>query len=192
MPRPTQAPHELRNTNRWNTRQLATMALFCALSVLLSFIEIPLFPSAPFLKYDPSFVPCIIGALLFGPGAGIAIGLVSSLVHGLFLANWVGALMNIIVVTGFLLPLFLYNNASSKLFCLIGCLILSVLSATVLAIAANLSIGVLFWYGSIEVVEPLIWPVLVPFNLLKHALNSACALVVVRALGSKLTNQQQN
>ena len=34
----------LRNTNVWSTRQLVVMALMCAISVLLTFVEVPLFP----------------------------------------------------------------------------------------------------------------------------------------------------
>ena len=48
---------ELKNTNRWSTRQLVTMALMCAIAALFSFIQIPLLPAAPFLTYDPSLMP---------------------------------------------------------------------------------------------------------------------------------------
>ena len=40
----------------WSTRKLVLLALFTALSLILSFIEAPIFPAAPFLKYDPSAV----------------------------------------------------------------------------------------------------------------------------------------
>ena len=38
------------NTNRWDTRQLVTMALMCAIGVLLSFIEFPLLPGVTWLR----------------------------------------------------------------------------------------------------------------------------------------------
>ena len=43
---------KLENTNRWSTKQLVTMALMCAIAILLSFLEFPNFPAASFL---PSF-----------------------------------------------------------------------------------------------------------------------------------------
>ena len=37
---------QLKNTNRWSTKQLVTMALMCAIAILLSFLEFPIFPAA--------------------------------------------------------------------------------------------------------------------------------------------------
>ena len=50
----------LQNENRWSTKQLVVMALMCALALLLSFIEFPIFPSASFLKLDVSLVPSTV------------------------------------------------------------------------------------------------------------------------------------
>ena len=51
----TQSP-QVKNSNRWNTKQLVTMALMCAIAILLSFVEFPIFPSASFLKIDVALV----------------------------------------------------------------------------------------------------------------------------------------
>ena len=37
----------VKNTNRWSTRQLVTMALMCAVSALFSFVQIPLIRACP-------------------------------------------------------------------------------------------------------------------------------------------------
>ena len=55
----------IKNTNKWSTRQLVTMALMCAVSALFSFVQIPLFPPAPFLTYDPSLVPAMVCGFVF-------------------------------------------------------------------------------------------------------------------------------
>lgn len=39
-----------KNTNAWSTKQLVTMALMCAIGVLLSFIEFPLLPGVTWLN----------------------------------------------------------------------------------------------------------------------------------------------
>ena len=62
------------NSNRWNTRQLVTMALMCAIASLFSFVQIPLIPGVSFLTYDPSLMPAMVCGFAFGPGAGIAVG----------------------------------------------------------------------------------------------------------------------
>ena len=67
---------EFTNTNKWDTRQLVTMALMCAIAALLSFIQIPLIPGVTFLTYDPSLMPAMVCGFAFGPGAGIAVGAV--------------------------------------------------------------------------------------------------------------------
>lgn len=46
-----------KNTNAWSTKQLVTMALMCAIGVLLSFIEFPLLPGVTWLKFDASNMP---------------------------------------------------------------------------------------------------------------------------------------
>ena len=57
----------------WNSRRVAVSALFCALAIVASFIEIPLFPPAPYLKYDPSGIVGLVAGLAFGPAVGSAV-----------------------------------------------------------------------------------------------------------------------
>lgn len=61
-----------KNTNAWSTKQLVTMALMCAIGVLLSFIEFPLLPGVTWLKFDASNMPAMVSGFAFGPGAGVA------------------------------------------------------------------------------------------------------------------------
>ena len=65
---------------------------------------------------------------------------------------------------------------------LVGCVI-----ATAGAVAANLTIGVWFWYGSTDVIMPLILPAVLPFNLIKTVLNSALTLLVYKAVSNLIT-----
>lgn len=181
------AKRQFANTNRWSTRQLATMALMCAVASLLSFVQIPLIPGVGFLTYDASLMPAMVCGFAFGPGAGIAVGSIAAIIHGMILGEWVGSLMNIVATVCFVLPASLayaknrtYKNA------VIG-LAASVLCATVGGIIANLTIGVAFWYGSPDVVMPLIVPALIPFNLAKGALNSALTLLVYKAVSNLIT-----
>ena len=95
---------EFTNTNKWDTRQLVTMALMCAIAALLSFIQIPLIPGVTFLTYDPSLMPAMVCGFAFGPGAGIAVGAVAAVIHGLILGEWVGSLMNIVATLCFVWP----------------------------------------------------------------------------------------
>lgn len=51
-----------KNTNAWSTKQLVTMALMCAIGVLLSFIEFPFLPGVTWLKFDASNMPAMVPA----------------------------------------------------------------------------------------------------------------------------------
>lgn len=93
-----------KNTNAWSTKQLVTMALMCAIGVLLSFIEFPLLPGVTWLKFDASNMPAMVSGFAFGPGAGVAVGILTAIIHGLLMADFTGALMNVLTVTCFVLP----------------------------------------------------------------------------------------
>ena len=60
-----------KNTNAWSTKQLVTMALMCAIGVLLSFIEFPLLPGVTWLKFDASNMPAMVSGFAFGPGPAL-------------------------------------------------------------------------------------------------------------------------
>ena len=55
----------------------------------------------------------------------------------------------------------------------------------------NLTIGVWFWYGSADVILPLMIPAVIPFNLLKTILNSVLTLVVYKAVSNLITPKKK-
>ncbi|MEF9841154.1 MAG: ECF transporter S component [Raoultibacter sp.] len=179
--------YQFTNTNKWDTRQLVTMALMCAIGSLLSFIQIPLIPGVTFLTYDASLMPAMVCGFAFGPAAGIAVGAVAAVIHGLILGEWVGSLMNIIATICFIVPAALIYAKVHNYKGAIGGLIVSIIVATLGAIAANLTIGVAFWYGTPDAVVPLIIPALIPFNLIKGVLNAALTLIIYKAVSNLIT-----
>ncbi|MDR2492030.1 MAG: ECF transporter S component [Coriobacteriales bacterium] len=167
----------------WSARQIATMALFTALSVIFSFIEIPLMPgAAAFLKFDPANVPALLAGLVYGPAAGCVVGILSAGLHGLFVANPVGALMNAVAVVAFVLP--------PALICLnrkgVVRMTAGMTLGSVASIAAMLLMNVLitpFYLGvPLDMVVGMLVPVLLPFNIIKAALNSALTAIVYQSL----------
>ena len=178
---------QFNNSNRWNTRQLVTMALMCAIASLFSFVQIPLIPGVSFLTYDPSLMPAMVCGFAFGPGAGIAVGSIAAVIHGLILGEWVGSLMNIFATAFFVLPAALLYRRMHTLKGAIAGLVISVITATAGAILVNLTIGVWFYYGSADVIIPLILPALLPFNLVKTILNALLTLVVYKAVSNLIT-----
>lgn len=178
------------NTNRWSTKQLVTMALMCAVSALFMFVQIPLIPAAPFLTYDPSLVPAMVSGFAYGPASGIAVGVLAIVIHALTTGDWVGALMNVVATIGFILPAaLLYRKMRTYPGAICG-LVFGIVLATALSVVSNLTIGVWFWYGSADVITPLIVPAVIPFNLAKTVLNSVLTLAVYKAISNLITPEK--
>lgn len=63
-----------------NLRFITIPALFAAISILLSYFEIPILPAFPFLKLDFAEVPIILCAMLTGPLSALGAEAVRSLI----------------------------------------------------------------------------------------------------------------
>lgn len=186
-PKQPTSRNTIENTNAWSTKQLVTMALMCAISVLLSFVEFPIFPSAVWLKYDASFVPAMVCGFAYGPAAGLAVGAIAALLHGMLMANFAGAIMNILAIVGFVLPAALIYKRVHTFKGAAAGLIVGIIGALAMAIVGNLIITP-NWLGvPFEAVTAMILPILLPFNLLKGALNSVLTLLTYKAVSNLIT-----
>lgn len=117
---------------------LVTIALLCAISVLLSFVEFPLLPGVAWLSYDASIMPAAVCGFAYGPAAGLACGIISVVAHGILFADFTGALMNLLVVIGFILPSALvYKKIHTLKGAIIG-LVLGIVFAVIMAVLGNL------------------------------------------------------
>ena len=183
--------YQFKNTNKWETRQLVTMALLCAIGVLLSFIEFPLLPGVTWLKYDASAMPAMVCGFAFGPAAGLSVGVVGAVIHGILMADFTGALMNILVVAGFVLPAALVYRRSRTFRSGVVGLVLSVVAATLMAILGNLLVTPAWLGVPLDAVVAMILPILTPFNLAKGALNAVLTLVVYKSVSNLVTPKKK-
>ncbi|MCB7038084.1 ECF transporter S component [Eggerthella sinensis] len=183
--------YDFTNTNKWDTRQLVTMALMCAIGVLLSFVEFPLLPGVTWLKYDASAMPAMVCGFAFGPGAGLAVGIVGAIIHGILMADFSGAIMNILVVTGFILPAALvYRRKRTFKSGVVG-LVLSAVAATIMAIVGNLIITPMWLGVPFDAVVAMILPILTPFNLIKAGINAVLTLIVYKSISNLITPKKK-
>lgn len=186
-----QDTYDFTNTNKWDTRQLVTMALMCAIGVLLSFVEFPLLPGVTWLKYDASAMPAMVCGFAFGPAAGLAVGIVGAVIHGILMADFSGAVMNILVVTGFILPAALvYRRTRTFKSGVVG-LVLSAVAATVMAILGNLVITPMWLGVPFDAVVAMILPILTPFNLIKAGINAVLTLIVYKSISNLITPKKK-
>lgn len=171
--------------NAIDTRRIALTALFAAASLILSFIQIPIFPAAPWLMYDPSGIACLIAALAFGPKLGAAVAVISWLPR-VFLDPF-GAPMGMLSTCALVVPAALvYARGRSRAASVAGMVAGAVLSI-VLACAMNLVVTPLYTAVSVADVAAMIIPILLPFNALKMAINVVAGQVLLAPCMNVLT-----
>lgn len=176
----------VRNQGRWSTQRIAMYALFVALSIAVSFIEFPLMPAAPWLKYDPSGIVCLLAGFCFGPSAAVIVSILGFLPH-VFINPW-GTLMAVLVALALSVPAALvYRKIHTRKGALIG-IILGAVCALIVALVSNLFITPLYAHMSMAQVAQMIIPVLLPFNLIKFTLHGVITFLIYKPV-SQLVNR---
>ncbi len=174
----TQSSHATgASSGAWTPRNVAICALFCALALVLSFVELPIFPAAPYLKYDPSGIVGLCAGLAFGPGIGAVVAVLPWIVH-LFVEPF-GAIMALFCSVVAVVPAALIYRARPTTGGLVLALVVSGVLALVAAILGNLVITPLYSGMPVEGVIAIIVPILIPFNLLKICINAVLAAVAL-------------
>lgn len=164
----------------WSTKRLAITAFFCALSLVVSFIEIPIFPPAAWLKYDPSCVVALVAGLCFGPVTGVLVTTLAWVLRLLFSFNPWGNLMAIIANVTLIAPaVVLYERLGRTRKALVVGLVAGAAVSLVCCIVANIIVTPLYTAVSVADVIDMIVPYLIPFNLIKLVLNCVITALVV-------------
>lgn len=69
------------NKRKKQNRRIASAAILTALAVILMYLEIALPFMPPFLKFDFSEIPVLVGSFALGPVYGVIIELLKNLIH---------------------------------------------------------------------------------------------------------------
>ncbi len=168
------------------TKKITVMAMLVALSVVMvSLIHFPIIPAAPFLEYDPADIPILIGAFAYGPIAGLVLTVIASLIQGFTVsasAGLYGILMHIIA-TGTLVVVAsgIYRIKHTRVGAVIG-LVCGTLSMAVIMMIANHFITPFYMMVPVDVVDAMLLPVILPFNLIKAGINSLITFVVYKVV----------
>ena len=171
------------------TRKLTILGLLTAIAfTLASLIRIPLVPAVPFLSYEPKDVVLVIAGFIFGPSAPLIMISVIALLEGF--------------VTGALGPIGIpMNFIASVSFCCTAAAIYKkwrTLYGAALGLAAGVvvsTIAMLLWNYALtstlmgieqEVVEAILIPGILPFNLIKGSLNATIAMLLYKPIKAAL------
>ena len=167
------------------TKKLTTIAMLTAISaVLITLVHFPLFPAAAFLQYDPADVAILIGAFAYGPVAGLAITVMASAIQAFLLGGdgVYGFLMHVIA-SGVLAVTAgsIYRMRHSRSGAAIGLVVGTLMMGFVMMIA-NHFITPMFMGAPVAVVDAMLLPVILPFNLLKAGINSVVTFLVYKTV----------
>lgn len=168
----------------WSTRRIATTALFCALAFVLTFVEFPIFPPAPWLMYDPSGIVAFVAALTFGPSTGAIVVILPWVLKTLFSFNPWGHLMAIVAGVALCVPAAIIVRRMGGTRGLAVGMIVGAVAALAACIVGNIIVTPLYTAMPTSEVIAMIVPVLLPFNALKIVINC-----VVTALIQKPVSQ---
>jgi riboflavin transporter FmnP len=165
------------------------MAMLAALAyVVMSVTRLPLMAAAPYLKYDPKDVVLVIGGFLYGPGAAAAMSLTVCLLEMFTVSESgiVGFLMNFMASTAFIVPAaFFYHKKRTIHGAVVG-LLCGVVLMTGTMLLWNWIITPFYEKIPREVVEAMLVPVFLPFNLVKGGMNMALSVLLYQPVNNAL------
>jgi len=173
------------------SRRLVHLALLTAIGVLLVYlVRFPLFPAAAsYLEYDMGDVPILIGTFLYGPWWGLLLTVAVSVLQGLTVSaasGPVGVVMHICATGLFAVAAGLIYKRRRTRDGAVMALIAGSIAQILIMIPLNLTLTVYYNGVPAEVVMSLIWPIIVPFNAFKVAVNSAFTLLLYKQAGKLL------
>lgn len=186
-----------------NTRKIAIIGMFSAISGILMLFEFPL-PFAPgFYKLDFSEIPALIGAFAFGPVAGVLIEFCKVIIKLILKSTttaFVGDLANFVVGCSFLLPasiiyLFRKTRKNALFGACVGTLCMTVFGTAFNAVYLlpkfaqiyGMPMDAIIGMGSavnpaIDSIGTLVFFAVAPLNLLKGGLVSLITILVYKKI----------
>ena len=164
------------------------IGMISALAVVLGTIEIPIIPWVPHLKYDPGDIPILVGSIFFGPLAGLFMSFFVSFVQS-FLVHGSGGIFGFVMhffassTISMVTALIYRRKKEPKTSTLIFSLVMGSLAMTAVMAVLNLFITPLFMAEiPIDTIKKTIFPAVIPFNLLKAAINSLVAGILMSVI----------
>ena len=179
--------HATTASGGWSTKRIATSALFCAVAAIATlFLEFPILPGVTFLKYDPSAIVALVAGFAFGPATGALVSILPYLVHLATQSGIYGAFMAIVATLTLVLPASLiYQRNTTFKGAVLGMGVGAVICLAC-CILANVIVTPLYMGAPTETVIGMIVPVLLPFNVIKIALNCVITALVYKPLSKAL------
>jgi riboflavin transporter len=183
-----------------NVRKLVSIAMLSSIAYILMFLNFPVPPFPAFLKIDFSDLPALIGAIIFGPMAGVLIELMKNVldyfIKGSETGVPVGHIANFLAGLLYILPIYyVYNKVKSKKGMTVALVLGSFVMAVVMSILNYLVIlpAYTFFLGMPAMSGPEVRQYIVagilPFNLIKGIAMSVLFMLLFTRMGTWMNKQ---
>ncbi len=172
---------------RFNTLLLTQTAIFSAISIcLVALIRVPIIPIVPFLEYDMADVPILIATMMMSIKSGLIILFIVSALQSFLIggSGWVGFLMHFIASASLIIIVGLFYKKDKSVKSEIIGMVLGCIAMTLIMIPMNYIFTVNFWGMPKEVLDTLIIPGIIPFNLIKSGLNCLISFILFRFISA--------
>ena len=183
---------EGRRKSMFSTLHLAQMGMMGAVSIVLVYlVHFPIFQAVPFLEYDPADVPLILSGFLFGPLAGFLLTVITAVVQGLTVSAQsgpVGIIMHIFATGSYVLVAAnIYKRNKTRKTAIIA-MAAGIVTMVVSMAAWNMLISPLYMGIPAEEFLKILFPFIIPFNLIKAGANSIIAFIVYKYVSKVLAH----
>ncbi|MER3456391.1 MAG: hypothetical protein C4304_05815 [candidate division GAL15 bacterium] len=181
-----------------HVRRLASLGMLSAVAALLMrFVQFPILPAAPYLKFDPSEVPTLLAGVLHGPAGAVGVAFLKNLLYAALFGSptgWVGPFANFAAVSFFAATAaWVYRREPTPRGLAKGVAAGAVTRAVLMVpILAFVVLPVFFGYSPTDWatlqrrVVPLLASAFVPFNLVTSAVNGALTLWLGAAVRARV------
>jgi riboflavin transporter FmnP len=168
-----------------NVKKLVLIAMLAAVAfIMVSLVRIPV---VLFLKYEPKDVIITIGGFLYGPLASLLISVVVSLPEMLISGTGpIGGVMDILSTCSFACVAALLYKRRHTLAGAVSGLALGSVLMVIAMLLWNWLVSPLYMGVERAVIESMLLPIFLPFNLLKTGLNSALVLFLYKPVVTAL------
>ena len=167
-----------------DTKAFAVMGMLSAIAFVAKLIS-NVFPMVSgFLSFDLKDVIIVIAGFMMGPVASVLISIVVSFVEMVTISTTgpIGFLMNVLASCAFACTASVIYHRNRKMSGAVTGLVAGVLVMTAVMILWNWLITPLYMGVPREVVEGMLLPVFLPFNLVKGGINATLAMILYKPI----------
>lgn len=179
--------HSIRKRTLY-TRKIVALALFTAMTYVISFLSFPIFPATPYLKLDFGNVFIMLSGFLFGPIEAIAVTLVKELLALLnSTSGGVGEIANFLMTSAFvILPAIVYKYQKGMKAVILSLSAACLLGTAVAALTNRFIVFPLYMGGAAAGVFNSVFWFVIAFNLIKTTAISVVTVLLYKRLSGFL------